>query len=164
MSEELKAAQIRVETSDDFFEKNGLNKVLDDFLNLPEVQEVLQKEYENLESGMDERVKTWPVEKQEELRRRKTKDFYFPKSLYIYMVKSTCKTMLTEVVMKYQKEKVSENDIVANAKTLLDTRFNLENLWIIETYAASTVRAMLGVYDGIASGEIKYPLTANLNS
>ena len=80
------------------------------------------------------------------------------------MVKSTCKTMLTEVLMKYQKEKVSENDIVANAKKLLDTRFNLDNLWIIETYAASTVRAMLGVYDGIASGEIKYPLTANLNS
>ena len=40
MSEELKAAQIRVEISDEFFEKNGLNKVLDDFLNLPEVQEV----------------------------------------------------------------------------------------------------------------------------
>lgn len=164
MSETLKVAQQRIDLADDFFKKNGLNASLNEFFNLPEVQDVLQKEYEKLEAGMDERVKAWPQEKQEELKRRKTKDFYVPKSLYIYMVKSTCKAMLTSVLMQQKKEEIDSDEIVANTKKLLGTRFNLDNLWIIETYASTTAKAMLGVFDGIKTGEIKYPFTENLCS
>jgi hypothetical protein len=63
--------------------------------------------------------------------------------------------------MKSKSHNISDKDIKANCLLLMDSRFNIDNLWIIETYASSTANTMLETLDGMASGDIVYPFTVS---
>lgn len=160
MSEEKKVLQDgQITEAEEYFKKYELNPILDKFFEIPEVADVITKVYERLEADIKQRVETFPLDVQEEVMRRKPKDFFVLKSVFTHMVKSTCKNMVSSVIMKSKSHNISDKDIKANCLLLMDSRFNIDNLWIIETYASSTANTMLETLDGMTSGDIVYPFT-----